>query len=84
MVYRGHVKNGVVVLDDPQALPEGAEVNVEPIEDSQIQEPPTGEPTEGVRTLYDRLKPLIGAIKDSPPDLSRNLDHYLYGLPKRK
>jgi hypothetical protein len=29
MSYRGHVKNGVVLLDEPSSLPEGAEVNVE-------------------------------------------------------
>ncbi len=29
MVYRGHVANGVIQLDEPVALPEGAEVRVE-------------------------------------------------------
>ena len=29
MIYRGHVKNGVVLVDEPAALPEGAEVRVE-------------------------------------------------------
>ena len=29
MIYRGRVKNGVVVLDPPGALPEGVEVRVE-------------------------------------------------------
>ena len=28
MVYRGHVQNGVVVLDEMPSLPEGAEVRV--------------------------------------------------------
>lgn len=28
MVIRGRVKNGVIVLDDPSALPEGREVSV--------------------------------------------------------
>jgi hypothetical protein len=28
MTYRGHVKNGAVVLDTPAALPEGAAVEV--------------------------------------------------------
>jgi len=31
MVLRGHVRNGVVVLDQPAELPEGAEVRVEVI-----------------------------------------------------
>jgi hypothetical protein len=29
MVYRGHVKGGVVVLEPPTVLPEGVEVRVE-------------------------------------------------------
>jgi hypothetical protein len=29
MTYRGHIKNGTVVLDAPVALPEGAVVRVE-------------------------------------------------------
>lgn len=29
MTYRGHVKNGVVLLDEPNRLPEGAEVCIE-------------------------------------------------------
>ena len=59
-------------------LPEGAEVRVE------IAAPAGGhEPTEGGLSLYDRLKPLIGAAKNLPPDASVNVDHYLYGHPKR-
>jgi len=34
-------------------------------------------------SLYDRLKPIIGAAKGLPSDLARNHDHYLYGTPKR-
>lgn len=32
MTYRGHIKNGQVILDDPAPLPEGAVVRVEVIE----------------------------------------------------
>ena len=28
MTYYGHVRNGIVVLDDPVALPEGALVDI--------------------------------------------------------
>ena len=31
MPYRGHIENGVVVLDDPVPFPEGTEVTVEPV-----------------------------------------------------
>jgi hypothetical protein len=32
MTYRGHVRGGVVVLDDPSALKEGIAVEVAPLE----------------------------------------------------
>ena len=31
MTLRGHVKNGVIVLDDPVQLPDGTEVRVEAV-----------------------------------------------------
>ncbi|MHB1035853.1 MAG: hypothetical protein ACYC35_18715 [Pirellulales bacterium] len=77
MVYRGRVKNGVVILDDPVQLPEGTEVEV----DLPIRS--TGEPLEGAPTLYDRLKPVIGMAEGLPADLAENHDHYLHGTPKR-
>jgi hypothetical protein len=33
MTYRGHIKNGRILLDEPAQLPEGAPVNVELIEE---------------------------------------------------
>ena len=80
MTYRGHVSNGVIVLDDAVTLPEGLGVNVELSE-------PTAAPiiaeSDGP-TLYETLEPFIGKLEGLPPDASVNLDHYLYGLPKRK
>ena len=38
MVYRGKVKNGVVVLEPPSVLPEGVEVRVE-IVSAESEEP---------------------------------------------
>jgi hypothetical protein len=78
MVIRGHVKNGAVVLDDSAKLPEGAEVEV-----SVITSPVTEQAEEEGPTLYDRLKPIIGAAQGLPSDASSNVDHYLYGHPKK-
>jgi predicted DNA-binding antitoxin AbrB/MazE fold protein len=78
MVYQGHVENGVIQLQDSVVLPEGAEVRVELVPRAEGRE--TGE---GGVSLYDRLKPLIGAAKNLPPDASVNVDHYLYGHPKK-
>jgi len=78
MVYQGHVQNGVIHLEGSVTLPEGAEVRVEMVEHSVASQ------TEAAGlSLYERLKPLIGAAKDLPPDASLNVDHYLYGHPKK-
>ncbi|HUE70362.1 MAG TPA: hypothetical protein VMP01_05680 [Pirellulaceae bacterium] len=81
MVLRGHIKNGTIVLDEPQSLPEGAEVEVSFL-------PPPVTPAEAseereIPTLYERLKPFIGKLDGLPPDASINHDHYLYGTPKK-
>ena len=71
MVYRGHVKSGVVVLESDVQLPEGAEVSVELL------------PTTGRKTLAEQLGDLIGSVPDLPPDMAEQHDHYLHGAPKR-
>jgi len=72
MTYRGHVKNGVVVLDPAVALPEGAEVDVSPVS-----------PAEAIPTVAERYKDIIGILDGLPPDASVNHDFYLYGAPKQ-
>jgi hypothetical protein len=67
MTYRGHIKNGVAVLEGGAILPEGTEVRIEPIL-------PTAEPT-----LADRLRAVQGAAEGLPSDLAANHDHYLHG-----
>lgn len=77
MSYRGHIEDGVVVLDDDVQLPNGTAVNVEPVM------PVLTEPVEDeIPTLYDRLKPFVGAVQGLPPDLAKNHDHYLHGAAK--
>jgi hypothetical protein len=78
MVYRGHVENGLILLEGSVTLPEGIEVRVEILPPA-----PGGESGEGGLSLYERLKPVIGAAKGLPPDASVNVDHYLYGHPKK-
>jgi hypothetical protein len=80
MTYRGHVSNGVVVLDEPTALPDGTMVTVEPLEAAVAQ----SDAEDNGRTLYESLKPFIGKLEGLPADASVNLDHYLYGVPKRE
>jgi hypothetical protein len=88
MDIRGRVKGGVVVLDDPEALPEGSVVHVEPVEAAEpakVAESVKATEEEGREgpSLFERLRDVVGIIKDGPPDLAKNHDHYLYGTPKR-
>ena len=86
MTYRGRVRNGVVVLDDPSAIPDGTEVSVRPLKTKGKPKPQSEAPKsdQPEQTMYERYKRFIGAAKGLPPDASINIDHYLYGTPKRK
>jgi hypothetical protein len=79
MVYRGHVENGVIRLEDAPALAEGVEVEVRLLGDNSTQR---GE--EEFPSVCEALQGFVGKAEGLPPDASINLDHYLYGLPKRQ
>lgn len=67
MVYRGHMQNGLVVIDDQISLPDGTIVIVEPV------------PSEKGKTLAERFKDVIGSISDLPADMAENHDRYIHG-----
>ena len=69
MVYHGRVRNGLVVLDPPAPLPEGAEVFLEVVEPR-----PNGEPA---RKAID-LMSFAGRAKDLAEDASETIDKVLY------
>jgi hypothetical protein len=85
MTVRGKIKKGKVLLDNPKAFPEGTEVEVRAIRKRgkatkagpKKKKPPP-------RSLAERYAAFIGKAKGLPADMSVNLDHYLYGLPKRQ
>ncbi|MCX5772136.1 MAG: hypothetical protein NTZ09_17935 [Candidatus Hydrogenedentes bacterium] len=70
MPYKGYVKNGVIVIEEPMDIPEGTEVSIEVTESAGP-------------TLAERLASVIGTAKALPDDAAENLDHYLYGTPKK-
>lgn len=70
MTYRGTVTGGVVVPRRGAQLPEGAEVRIEVIDKPGKRRAP-------------KIMRHAGKAKALPADASRNLDHYLYGHPKR-
>ncbi len=71
MVYRGHVQNGLVVIDDQISLADGTVVFVEPVT------------SETEKTLAERFKDVIGCISDLPEDMAKNHDYYIHGTAKQ-
>ncbi|MEX2168193.1 MAG: antitoxin family protein [Pirellulales bacterium] len=67
----------------PLALLDGARVHLR-VEEENGAEPPTLEAEGELPTLLERMKGFVGTVHDLPPDSSVNLDHYLYGTPKRQ
>ena len=76
--------HGVFRPIEPLALPEGVRVHLR-VEEDNGAEQAAAKPTEGeLPTLLERMKDLVGTVHNLPPDASVNLDHYLYGTPKRQ
>jgi hypothetical protein len=86
VTFRGQVRNGTVVLDDPSALPDGTPVTVRPLK-PKAPERRAGRngSRRGARqpTLLERLAPVVGKAKHLARDMAENHDHYLYGVAKR-
>lgn len=75
MVYHGTIRNGVIVFDNGAAFPEGSTVKVE------LLAPPNKAPQDSAEIdPVFRMSELAGDA--GIPDLSVNIDHYLYGHPK--
>lgn len=67
------VENDTIKL--PVHVPDGTRV--------EITLPPqsAGPPPRG--TLAERYAKFVGLADDLPPDMAKNHDHYLHGVPKR-
>jgi len=84
-MVRGKVKNGKVVLDNPKALPDGTVVEVRLARKPRKPAKPVSKKKKPrPRSFAERYAKFIGCAKGLPPDMSVNLDHYLYGVPKKK
>jgi hypothetical protein len=66
MVYRGHIQNGEVVLDEQVTLPDGTVVLIEPIILTKS------------KTLAEQFQDIIGCISDLPSDMAENHNHYIH------
>ncbi len=80
MVVRAHVRNGKIELDEAVTLPEGAAVELNVVESS-----PAGGTHRPIEEVIDEI---VADVPESewaklPPDLTDQLDYYVYGTPKQ-
>lgn len=76
MTCSGYVKDGVVVLDSPDALPDGARVMVAVIQGGAVE-------PNAIPSLYEQMESFVGILDGLPADLADNHDHYIHGCPKK-
>ena len=72
MSFKGTVKNGVVVLPPEVKLPDGAEVEVTPLE-ARADDPP----------FLQAILKLANPGPDWPADFALNHAHYINGHPRK-
>ncbi len=77
MTYKGHIRNGAIVLDEPVPLPEGVPAKIE----LAIGLSSFGE--EDGPSIGERYAEVLGKASSLPEDTAENHDHYLYGVAKR-
>ena len=70
MTYKGYIRNGAVVLNEPVRLPDGSQVLIQPVE--------------APATLGELFRDVAGKGQDLPDDGSIQHDHYIYGTTKRE
>ena len=78
MVLDGHIKNGMVVLDQAVALPEGLPVRVEVPE--HVRATPSSDQGQ---TAGQRLLKFAGKAVGLPSDAAMNHDHIDHDTAKR-
>jgi hypothetical protein len=79
MTLRGQIRNGVVVLENGAALPDGTDVTVRPV----TRKAAKGSPQTSKSRSRRKLLRHAGKATGLPADAARNLDHYLYGHAKK-
>lgn len=86
MVHNIHAiyDHGVFRPVAPLALPEGTRVHLRVEEENGMEHATAKQDERELPTLLERMKDFVGTVHNLPPDASVNLDHYLYGTPKRQ
>jgi len=83
MGVRSKVHQGVVVLEAGAELPEGSEVLVEPVEQQTRAHDNRNQVPEDDGNLDSLFRMDELAVDTGIDDLAENIDHYLYGHPRR-
>ncbi len=84
MTVEGHIENGQIVLNQEVPLLDGMKVRVEFVAHEATGKPNHDKESQETPSLYERMKPFVGAVKGLPTDFAMNHDHYLHGQPKRQ
>ncbi|MBI1321096.1 MAG: hypothetical protein GC168_19400 [Candidatus Hydrogenedens sp.] len=71
MTYKGYIRQGVIVLQEPAELREGAEVLIEILGDVPVAA------NDSAPTLAERLAGVIGQAQGMPENWSAEHDAYL-------
>ncbi len=71
MIYKGQVKNGVIVFGNQPPLPEGTQVRIEPVPADGPRVQSNGEPN-----IWRELRALAGAGHGLPDDAPERHDDY--------
>jgi hypothetical protein len=83
MTYRGHIRNGVVVLDEPVPAPEGAEVEVRLVGERSKPSDKGFDETDARPAWLEAARALSQQMpRDLPGDLAEQHDHYIHGTSK--
>ena len=83
MTHKGHIENGVIVPDEPIKVKNGTSILFEfSVEPSSADARGT-EDGEANPSLTQLLSRFAGRAQTLPEDAAENLDHYLYGVPKK-
>lgn len=76
--------HGVFRPTEPLTIPEGTRVKLRVEDENGVTTSLESASDEGaIPSLLERWKNVVGSVDDLPDDSSTNLDHYLYGAPKR-
>jgi len=74
MTWKGRVLGGVVVVENAELLPEGAEVRIE-LRHRSVR---------ALKSLRATLLRHAGKGRRLPPDLAENHDYYIHGVARKK